>query len=115
MLCINNYGRLGCRAAWEVDHSKAQANGGTHHGNNLLAACIECNRRKRDGCSNAFRKAQGLTQRPWSTGKRDRARTENAIGGGAICALIGAAGGPVGILAGSIIGIFIGHNVDPEE
>jgi len=28
-LCRSNYGKLGTRGAWEVEHSKARANGGT--------------------------------------------------------------------------------------
>lgn len=29
------YGRFGDQGSWEIDHSKAQALGGTHHRNNL--------------------------------------------------------------------------------
>ena len=30
---FNNYGVLGARGAWEIEHSRPQALGGTHHGN----------------------------------------------------------------------------------
>lgn len=45
-LSFANYGQQGERGAWEVDHSRSRANGGTDHGNNLFAACIDCNRDK---------------------------------------------------------------------
>jgi 5-methylcytosine-specific restriction endonuclease McrA len=45
-LAFTNYGKRGARAAWEVDHSRAKANGGTDHLNNLMPACIPCNREK---------------------------------------------------------------------
>src|SRR6266481_309133 len=45
-LAFTNYGEVGARAAWEVEHSIPLANGGTHHGNNLFASCVPCNRSK---------------------------------------------------------------------
>ena len=45
-LAFKNYGKLGQRGAWEVEHSRAQAKGGTDRLNNLYPACITCNRRK---------------------------------------------------------------------
>ena len=47
-LSFVNYAREGERGAWEVEHSRPQAKGGTHHGNNLFPACIICNRNKSD-------------------------------------------------------------------
>jgi 5-methylcytosine-specific restriction endonuclease McrA len=45
-LSRKNYGRRGERGAWHIDHRVSRANGGTDHGNNLSAACIDCNQDK---------------------------------------------------------------------
>lgn len=45
-LSFNNYGLNERRGAWQVDHSRSKANGGTNHLNNLFAACIDCNQDK---------------------------------------------------------------------
>ena len=42
----SNYGIVGARGAWEVDHSKAVARGGTDYLRNLIPSCIPCNRAK---------------------------------------------------------------------
>ena len=41
-----NYGAVGAKGAWEVDHSKAKARGGTDYFRNLVPSCIQCNRSK---------------------------------------------------------------------
>jgi len=53
-LSFVNYGRLGEKGAWEVDHSVPKARGGTDHLNNLVPACIACNRSKQDLTSHEF-------------------------------------------------------------
>lgn len=45
-LAFTNYGQYGAREAWEVDHSIPICEGGTDHLNNLVPACIRCNREK---------------------------------------------------------------------
>ncbi len=45
-LAWNNYGRVGQRGAWEVDHSIPISRGGTDHLNNLWPACVSCNTEK---------------------------------------------------------------------
>jgi 5-methylcytosine-specific restriction endonuclease McrA len=60
-LSFTNYGRYGCRGAWEVEHSIARANGGSNHGNNLYAACMSCNRGKGVGTTRSARAAHGRT------------------------------------------------------
>lgn len=47
-LSFKNYGKIGEKAAWEVDHSNPLSRGGTDHLNNLVPACIPCNRSKGD-------------------------------------------------------------------
>jgi len=53
-LAWNNYGLVGERGAWEVDHSVPLSRGGTDHLNNLVPACIECNRSKGDSTTREF-------------------------------------------------------------
>ena len=45
-LSWKNYGRLGRKGAWEVDHSNPLSKGGTDYLRNLVPSCIECNRSK---------------------------------------------------------------------
>ena len=45
-LAFTKYGIVGAKGACEVEHSRPQALGGTHHSNNKYAACISCNREK---------------------------------------------------------------------
>lgn len=47
-LAWKNYGQYGSRGAWEVDHSRPKAQGGTDHLSNLFPTCIPCNREKSD-------------------------------------------------------------------
>ena len=47
-LAFTNYGIVGARGAWEVDHSVPIARGGTGYFRNLVPSCISCNRSKGD-------------------------------------------------------------------
>ena len=47
-LSFRNYGIVGARGAWEVDHSVPLSRGGTDYLQNLVPACITCNRGKQD-------------------------------------------------------------------
>lgn len=114
-LAFTNYGVLGARGAWEVEHSVARANGGTDRLNNLYAACIPCNREKRDGSTRAARARNGHTRAPLSREKRAQVRTRNTVAGGAAGAAVGGMlFGPVGALIGGGIGATIGNKTRPE-
>lgn len=58
-LSRTNYGVYDAKGAWQVDHSKAKANGGTHHMNNLYPACIPCNQEKGTLHKTTIRKRKG--------------------------------------------------------
>ncbi len=45
-LAWGNYGRVGARGAWEVDHSVPRSRGGTDYFRNLWPACVACNTEK---------------------------------------------------------------------
>ena len=47
-LAFKNYGIVGARGAWEVDHSNPTSRGGTNYFRNLVPSCINCNRSKGD-------------------------------------------------------------------
>lgn len=79
-LAYRNYGAIGERGAWEIDHSRARANGGTHRINNLYSACVYCNRSKRDGSTRTLRARNGMTRAPASREARQaRARRMRAL------------------------------------
>lgn len=110
-----NYGRLGRKGAWEVEHSLAQVKGGTDHLNNLYPACIACNRSKGTVTSQTARSWNGLKKAPLSKEKKKGARFANAFAGGSMGALIGLRAGPLGAIIGSAIGAIIGHSIDPNK
>lgn len=113
-LARKNYGAIGARMAWEVDHSRPRAHGGSDHGNNLLPACIPCNREKRAISTRAARRARGYKAAPLSR----QQKTQNAwvgAAGGAIAARIALAPlGPLGMLGGAVLGAALGNNYEPE-
>ncbi len=106
-LSFTNYARPGRKGAWEVEHSLPRSKGGTDHGNNLLAACIDCNREKSDLTTR--------TARGWhGNERRKEKRTSNTIVGAVIGGLIGLAGGPVGVALGALVGGGVGNSLKPE-
>jgi len=114
-LAFRNYGCRGAKAAWEVDHSNARANGGSHRQGNLRPACISCNRSKRDGSTRSARRVNGMSRSPMSTQRRAAEQADNtAIGilGGAAAG--GVVAGPLGALAGAVIGGLAGHRTRPR-
>lgn len=113
-LSFSNYGRHGRRAAWQVDHSVALANGGSHHPNNLFPACIPCNLDKSTRHSRTARRAQGKSKAPLNRSRHEAARAENIAGGGAAGFGVGALFGPAGALIGGAIGLLVGDSINPD-
>jgi len=108
-LAFANYGRIGARGAWEVEHSVPRVSGGTDRLNNLYAACITCNREKRDGSTRAARGRNGLTRAPLSRSRRAQQRATNTVVGAGLGALVGGIlFGPSGALIGAGIGAAAG-------
>ncbi len=104
-LAFTNYAKLGKRGAWEVEHSVPRAKGGTDRLNNLYAACITCNREKRDGSTRTARALNERTRAPLSRSKRAEQRATNTALGAGLGALLG---GMVLGLPGVLIGAGIG-------
>lgn len=114
-LSFSNHGRQGLKGAWHVDHSKARANGGSDHMNNLLAACIMCNINKGVKHSKTARRQHGHTRAPYSKAKKQEISTNNTVGGGIIGALVGSIFGPPGMLIGAGLGAAIGSDSSPKK
>lgn len=111
-----NYAKHGSRGAWEVDHSRASAAGGTDDFRNFLPAHISCNRSKRDRSNQQVRAEYGRSKKPMSVAERERAQRESAFASGATGAIVGGLiAGPPGAIVGGLLGRLIGRSVDPEE
>jgi len=113
-LSFCNYGAFGKRGAWEIEHSVAQAQGGTDHLNNLFASCISCNRSKGDCSSRTARRQHGYACAPFSNRKRKR----NAILGAGVGSLAMLFVPPQFRLAvaivGAVAGAFAGYKKRPR-
>jgi hypothetical protein len=114
-LSFKNYGRYGERGAWHVEHSRPRARGGTDHGNNLYAACIDCNLEKSTVSTRAARSWHGRRKAPLSRNRRIEAKRSATVAGGILGAVVGALGGPWCAIAGALIGAKLGHEADPNE
>jgi len=115
-LAFTNYGASGARGAWEIEHSKPRAKGGTDHLNNLYPACISCNRSKGTKSNRIVRSQNGVQRAPLSRERREKAKLENALGVGALCAIVGGfLGGPIGVAIGSAIGAKAGYDKNPDR
>jgi 5-methylcytosine-specific restriction endonuclease McrA len=110
-----NYASSGARGAWEVDHSKARSRGGTDHGNNLLAACVSCNREKSNMRTALMRALNGKQRAPLSPLKRKQTKFKNGVLGAVAGGVVGAIFGPPGIVVGSIVGGCIAGRQNPDR
>lgn len=115
-LAFKNYASYDQRGAWEVEHSRAKANGGSDRSTNLYAACISCNRAKSTSTTRLARAKSGKKYAPLSKAKRQQAKMELAVSGSALGAAIGGIFfGPGGALIGSIAGAAQGHKINPDK
>ena len=115
MLAFSSYHRIGSRGAWEIDHSKARAKGGSDHGNNLRAACISCNRSKQALSAQAARRGAGFRRPPLSAEQRRKVKIRAVLGTAGVGAVLGArlAGLP-GFWVGGLIGALFGDDHNPD-
>ncbi|MEX2181899.1 MAG: HNH endonuclease signature motif containing protein [Gemmatimonadaceae bacterium] len=115
-LAFKNYGALKARGAWEVEHSRPLALGGTNHGNNLRPVCLPCNRSKETKGTRTARGWNGRTRAPLSVSKRRATKQERALVGGLVFGTLGAlVAGPLGAIAGGVLGVGLGHAEDPDQ
>lgn len=110
-LSLSNYGKRGAKGAWHIEHSKAKANGGTDHLNNLFPACISCNEDKGVLHTRIVRAYNGQTRAPLSKKSKEAIKKSNRNTGTVIGSGIGMIlGGPIGGLFGGILGNVIGDS-----
>jgi 5-methylcytosine-specific restriction endonuclease McrA len=110
-VCFHNYGMIGARGAWEVEHSIPWTLGGTDHLNNLYPGCIPCNRRKGTRSSRTARARNGRTRAPLSRTQRQAIRNRNGWTGAAAGLVIGARFDPGGALLFAILGAVVGDSL----
>jgi hypothetical protein len=115
-LAFKNYGKVGARAAWEVEHSNPQVIGGSNRLSNLYPACIGCNRSKGASSTPSARAKNGKTRAPLSLYKRKKEKAGNGVAGGVLGAMVGGAmAGPVGAFLGACVGATFGHRQNPDK
>ena len=78
-LSFCNYGAVGAKAAWEIEHSNPKSRGGTDRLCNLYAACITCNRIKGTVTTRTARAWYGRTCAPPSFVARSARRGHDAF------------------------------------
>jgi len=114
-LCFSNYGQLGRRGAWEVEHSNPRCKGGSCRLGNLYAAHVSCNREKGSVTTRTARAWNGRTKAPLSKQRKEEIRSNNRWGCGSIGALAGARMfGLPGLLLGAIAGALVGNGIEPD-
>lgn len=114
-LAFNNYGKNGTRGAWEVEHSKPKAKGGTDNLNNLYPACIACNRDKSTSTTRTARKYHGTKKAPLSVKNREQAKAKNVLAGAVLGGASGSFFGPLGTVVGAALGAKLGHQQNPDR
>ena len=113
-LVRKNYGVVGARGAWEVEHSVARANRGTDRLNNLYPACISCNRAKGASSTRGSRRKNGFRCAPFSREKKEQNAWIGGVGGALGGRILLASLGPLGIALGAVIGAAIGKMIEPD-
>ena len=115
-LAFCNYGRVGERGAWEVEHSRPRARGGSSRLCNLYAACIWCNRSKGKGSTRTARAYHGNKRAPLSHERRQEAKQRQALAGAAVLGTFGGlAFGPLGAVGGALLGAALGDSQNPDH
>lgn len=103
-----NYGVIGARGAWEIDHSKPASKGGSNHMNNYQPACIACNRKKGNSSTQSARRINGVKALPKSKQQKVEIRKRKVLGSAGAGALVGMRFGPIGGLVGAVAGAIVG-------
>ena len=113
-LCFGNYGAIGKRDAWEIEHSRPRSKGGTDHLNNLYAACISCNRSKGNGTTASARGANGYRAAPLSNQKKNQSALKWGAAGSLVALFVPPPLRLVVVVAGAAAGALLGHDSEPE-
>jgi len=103
-LAKKNYGVIGSRGAWEIDHSIPISKGGSNGLNNLQPCCIKCNRTKGSSSTQSARRKHGKTAAPLSKRQKQVKSKQRVAKGVALGAMIGMVFSPVGAAIGAVVG-----------
>lgn len=114
-LVFKNRGKYGERGAWHVEHTKAKANGGTDHLNNLKPSCIACNLEKGVKPTKVIRMNKAFARAPYSKKKKESLKKQNTTTGAILGGLLGSTAGPAGMVIGSALGGLIGKENSPKK
>jgi len=115
-VAFRNYGILGAHMAWEIEHSRARALGGTDRLSNLYPAHISCNRSKGTASTRTARSWHGRRRAPMSVARRASKKRENAMWLGLLGVAIGAkVAGRRGAVVGGLLGAAFGHDLQPRD
>lgn len=115
-LSRKNYGSIGKRGAWQVDHSVPRSKGGTDYLRNLKPACIDCNLDKSNKTTRTARSWNGKMRAPLSPERRKQAKAENAILGAVGGGFFGfAVAGPVGAVVCALAGGHWAGSGNPDK
>jgi hypothetical protein len=107
---------VGAEGAWEVDHSKARANSGIDHKNNLYPVCIGCNRRKKAHEIRPIQEENVFRGPPMPAKMKEGIRQRNTLGTAIISGVKGILlGGPVVLVAALVFGGCEGILEDQEK
>ena len=99
----------------EVDHSNPRIKGGTDRLSNLYPACVSCNRSKGAASTRYARASSGLVRAPLSYSMREQSMIVNAIVGAALGGILAKAFNPKAVVLGSILGMAVGHSINPAR
>ena len=113
-LCFGNYGSIGKRGAWEIEHSRPRSRGGTDHLNNLYAACISCNRSKGNGTTASARSGNGYRTAPLSKQKKQQNALKGGIAGSLLALFVLPQLRLVAFMTCAAAGALLGHDYEPE-
>lgn len=114
-LSRKNYGNVGSRGAWEVEHSKPRSKGGTDHRNNLYAACVSCNRSKGNSSTYTARAKNGFRTAPYSRVQKSQNAWFGAGTGVGLAWLLSPPQIKIpAMIIGAAIGGLVGERSEPE-
>lgn len=108
-LAFSNYSQHGERGAWEIEHSRCRAKGGSDRLCNLYAAHIRCNRSKGTVTTRTARLWKGRARAPLSKAGRAKQRVGRAVGLGLSGLLLTLAAPPWVRLAATAAGAVLGY------
>ncbi len=113
-LSFSNYGSMGRRGAWEVEHSRPRSKGGTDHLNNLYAACISCNRSKGNASTISARAKNGCRKAPLSKKQKSQTTWKWGAAGSLAALFVPPHLRLVTFVVGGVLGAVLGESHEPE-